>query len=248
MYKSDTVVPITLLQQLDPAFTWGYLLHDYQTDYWKEQRDIPLGVHRGFRGNKYRGQPETVNTNEKDDPIKLTQAWQLWYMRFFVRVLLGVDDFSRFPEVEQAFNSTMADNRVITNHQGWPSGHMCLGMGGNIVKILGPGRPNADFGPSYWIETLKAVEPPPDLEEVYNSSWLWSKATISRYAQEDEEFRPFDQMQSVDPFPQSDPFNAHTPLMLISMKGKANVMQKRVRIITDGMIPPTYNLPRPGIQ
>lgn len=220
-----------------PEGDFGFLMHDYQTEYWHIIRDIPMGVHRGYP-RKAVGQPETVNTFEKDDKQVLNDEWQEWYKRFWCLAAFGSTDLRKFPLIEQAFNNAMASNRVITNFSDWISGYMCLGMGGNIVKIVGEGRPNSKFGPSYVVETLNSSKSPPDVEDVfYNKPWLWSKATVSNY----EEGKGVNPWQVVDPFPQLHNCNAHVPLMLINAKGTANIMKIRVLPMPSYEVPNPYN-------
>ena len=149
-----------------PQGTFGYLLHDFETTYWNEKRGIPLGVSRGYP-RKTVGQPETVNTYEKDDSQHLNAEWQEFYKRIWCLAAFGTNDLQMFGLIQQSFDSAMAPNRVITNKSNWIDGYMCLGMGGNIVKVLKEGRPNSLFGKSWIVETLNSSEAPPDVEEVF---------------------------------------------------------------------------------
>jgi len=231
---------LKIVEENKPIGTFGYLLHDFETTYWYEIKEgvIP-GVSRGYPRMAV-GQPETVNTYEKDNKQHLSVEWQEFYKKMWCLAAFGVADLNKFGQIENQFNSAMASNRVITNFSDWINGYMTLGMGGNIVRVLGEGRPPG-FGMSYTVETLNSSEPPPDVVDVfYNKPWLWSKATVSRYAKP-EEGKTIDPWHSVDPFPQLANWNAHTPLMLISSTGKANMLQCRVQIMENYNVPNPYN-------
>ena len=227
---------IELIYQQPPAAgRWGLLLHDFQLtgDYWGENT---TGKNRCFP-HKNQGKPETVRTYEKDATTVLSPAWQEFYKTLFCLAAFGVSTLDYFLMLRNAFNSTMAYNRVITNHSDWIQGYMTLGMGGNLVKIIGEGRPDAKFGDSYIVETLAASSPPPMAEDVFfNMPWLWHKATICRYNAELD--NPW---SHVIKFPQLEPWNADTPLMLISRHGKANIQKTRVQEIDHFTIPHPYH-------
>lgn len=247
-YDDDTQVQIDLVLKrywLDPSETWVWFPHDYQIgDYWndKEPPKNRDGYNRGYPDTK--GRPETVVTFEKDDRVSLTPEQQQFHEDLFSLAAFGKVDRERFAsELENSFMSTMAANRVITNDRGYPEGYMPLAIGGNIGKVIGEGRPNAKFGLSYVLECLDASKKLPDVEEVYfEKPWLWSKATICRYAYPADNIQGLgNPWQHVIPFPQLDLWNAHTPLLLISNTGTINVQRARCEFIVDGKIPNPYN-------
>jgi hypothetical protein len=147
--------------------------------------------------------------------------------------------------VRAAFESTMAPNRVITNKAGFPDGYMPLLMGGNIARRLEEHvfRPNAKFGEAYKVETLDASKPPPDVEEVFwTMPWLWSKATVARYAFPEDGIVGLDSpWQHVIPFPQLEAWNAHVPLLNISYGGWNYVQRARCQDWKYSWVPNAYN-------
>lgn len=228
---------------LPPNSLFGFLLHDFQTgDYWGANK---IGYNRVYPTRS--GRPETVKTHFKEDRVSLTPAWQDFHKLMFTLCAFGEANLNLFPELEQAFSSAMAPNRVITNHRGWPEGYMCLCMGGNFVKLLDDKiyRPNSNFGYSYKIETLDGSKTPPDVEDVfYNKPWLWSKATNLRYAFPEDNISGLENpWQHVIPFPQLGDWNAHTPLLNITNYGWNYVQVPRVRIWQENFVPNPYNPP-----
>ena len=228
---------------LDPHLDWVYFAHDYQIGhYWddKEPHKNRDGYNRGYPDKG--GRPETVVTYEKDDRVSLSSAWQEFHKKLFCIAAFGIPDLAMFTLIEDAFDNAMAPNRVITNDRGYPTGYMPLAMGGNIGHVVGEGRPDSKFGPSYVIECLNGSQTPPDVEDVFwNKPWLWSKATICRYARPEDNIQGLaNPWQHVNYFPQLDSWNAHTPLLLISNTGTLQVQKTRCKIITDGIIPNPY--------
>ena len=161
----------------------------------------------------------------------MTPPWQQFHEDMFSVAAFGIVDRNRFSLLQGAFDSTMAANRVITNKLGYPHGYMPLAMGGNIGHAIGEGRPNSKFGAAWQIETLNASEPPPDVEDVFwNKPWLWSRATIIRYAYAEDGIQGLaNPWQHVIPFPQLDAWNAHVPLLLISNTGYVHVQKSRCK-------------------
>jgi len=233
--------------QLDPASTWAFFAHDYQIGHYWDDKDPPKnrdGYNRSYTLKQ--GKPETVTTVEKEDRVKLSLEWRKFHREMFTLAAFGVADMALFAPLELYFEFVMADNRVITNHAIWYEGYMPLAMGGNIGRVIGEARPNDWFGDAWQIETLDASKPPPDVTDVfYNRPWLWSKATVTRYAYpEDGILGLGNPWQHVTPFSHvSYNYNAHVPLLLISNGGMVHVQKTRCKIITDGIIPNPYNPP-----
>jgi len=241
---SGTLAPAaTEPPALDPAQLWGFLLHDYQVgDYWGTDK---IGKTRW--APRTHGDPETVTTFRKEERVSLSPAWQDFHKLIFTLAAFGEADLSLFGMLEGAFDSTMAPNRVITNKVGYPEGYMPLCMAGNTVRLLSDQvyRPNAKFGHSYKIETLDASKTPPDVEEVFwEKPWLWSRATVARYAKPEDNIQGLaSPWQHVTPFPQLDAWGAHVPLLNISYGGWNYVQTARVQLFAGGPVPNAYNPP-----
>ena len=231
----------------DPG-VFGFLLHDYQLgDYWNKGQKNRNGRTRWYP--KTHGDPETVLTFYKEDRVNLSPAWQDFHKLMFVLAAFGEAKISLFHEVADAFDRTMGPTVVITNKKGFPTGYMPLCMGGNIVRLLNTNvyRPNAKFGESYKFECLDASKPPPDVEDVFwNKPWLWSKATVARYAHPDEDIPDLgtdedDRWKHVIPFPKMDPWNAHVPLLNINNRDWNYVQKERVEIWDKDYVPNPYH-------
>lgn len=241
----ESVLP-TPVVELDPNMLWGRLKHDFELgDYWSDDEKRRKGRTRWYP--KKHGDPETVVTYYKEARVSLSPAWQEFHKLMFVLAAFGVADMDRFELVESAFNRTMSPTVVITNKRGFPDGYMPLCMGGNIVRLLSNRiyRPDSKFGHSYQIETLDASKPPPDVEEVFfNKPWLWSKATVARYAFPEDNIIGLDSLwHHVIPFPKMDMWNAHVPLLNISNHGWNYVQTARIELWDKGYVPNPYNPP-----
>lgn len=229
--------------QLDPSQLWGFLKHDFQLgDYWGADK---AGKTRW--APRTHGDPETVKTWFKEDRVSLTPAWQDFHKLMFTLAAFGEAKMSLFPLVQAAFERTMGPTVVITNKVGFPEGYMPLCMGGNTVRLLNDKeyRPNEHFGRSYKIETLNGSKAPPDVEEVFwTKPWLWSKATVARYAFSSDNIQGLaSPWHHVIPFPKMDTWNAHVPLLNISNVGWNYVQTARVAIWKHTVLPNPYNPP-----
>jgi hypothetical protein len=239
--NTDPELPARTQIELDTSKAWVFLRHDFQLgNYW--------GTEKAGRTRWYpqkHGDPETVLTFRKEQRVSLSPAWQDFHKLLFTLAAFGEAKLSLFPLLRQAFESTMAPNRVITNKTGFPNGYMPLLMAGNIARRLDERiyRPNAKFGESYKIETLNADKAPPDVEEVFwKKPWLWSKATIARYAlPQDRIVGLGSPWQHVIPFGQLDRWNAHVPLLNISYGGWNYVQTVRCALWERTELPNPYN-------
>lgn len=229
---------------LDPALQWVVFLHDYQVGHYWDDKEPPKnrdGYNRGYDDHK--GRPETVITYEKDEIMRLTPAWVDFCKGLFCTAVYGVADLSMFKPLENAFDNVMGESKVIANHHTFPDGFMSLAFGGNIGKVIGESKPNANFGPAWVLECLDFSAPPPDAERIFfEEQWKWSKATNCRYAKPEDNIDGLaNPWQHVNYFPQLDAWGAHVPLPLISRTGTVQVQKTRCKIITNYMIPNPYH-------
>lgn len=220
---------------------WVFLKHDFQLgNYWGSDQ---AGRTRWYP--RTHGNPETVITYRKEQRVSLTKAWQDFHKLMFTLAAFGEARMSLFPEVKAAFERTMGPTVVITNKIGFPEGYMPLLMGGNIARRLDDRiyRPNTKFGESYKIETLDGQKRPPDVEEVFwTKPWLWSKATVARFAFPTDHIDGLaSPWQHVIPFPKMDAWNAHVPLLNISNGGWNYVQVARCALWERTDLPNPYN-------
>lgn len=265
--KGTFTSPLLLSEQ--PAMLdMLYTPHDYQladmvgSSVWTDD------INRDGKNRWYPrqiGNPETVATPIKEERTVMTEAWQWYHFNNMLLAACGHYDFKRLSAADQeatkqAWGSAMAGNRVITNNTGpdhnnkddtiffrdyvrnlytdqSPFRYMSLLMGGNIYNWTGNTKTFAKFGECYEVESLNGSQPPPDIEKVniFTAPQYFSYATICRY-----NATLANPWSHVIPFPQFEPWNAHTILLNVSPYG-VNWLPKNRAVPWDDPAPNPYN-------
>jgi len=238
--------------------------HDFQIgDWWSDEEKNRANRNRSYPEHK--GKPETVATYFKDENVYLTKEWQWFHFRQMIYACFGHFDerllsSDELQAMKRAWASTMAGNRVITNHKGpdngyadWIQGinlgaqgigYMGLGMGGNVIELVDETVYRLNLiGNCHKFKTLDGSKPPPDPREVnfLTHPQFFSRATICRYWETTplppELKNPW---QHVIPFDQFDKWNAHTILLNISKRGENYVPVQRCIPWDSDEIPSPY--------
>jgi len=251
--------------------------HDYQIgNWWTNKNKNGYNYDGKNRFAKTQGgNPETVATYYKEDRVAMTVPWQWFAFRQMIFSAYGHFDEAKLTSEEynlmvKAWASTMHGGRVITNNKGWNDGrrddiqginldanwvmYMCLGMGGNVVKLLDDTiyEKGRDYAQCYKFETLDGSKPPPNPEDVnfLTHPHLFSRATVCRYVTDDKEWETLkiqlgNRYQHVIQFPQFEFVMAHTILMNISNQGYNFVpVQRCLPYDASQGIPNPYNPPK----
>jgi hypothetical protein len=204
--------------------------------------------------------PETVTTFRKDKFVPLTPEWQWYWYRNLIYCAFGHFDETKLDRKETrdmhaAWLWLTKGSEMVTNRHGPEThrevitgqdrneasefiAHDGLLAGGNIIKVTGDVlRKGGQV--LYPFESLDGRQPAPDISEVnlVTRPDLFHRATIAHFEQlPDGTFR-------VDPFPQLEPYNAHTVILNIS-NGQNYVPANRIRFLDEYGVPNPYNPPR----